>query len=55
MEGMVRNSVALAYLIQNGFDANGNESIEPIPGEGGAATTHEHAYYTADVENLAEP
>jgi serine/threonine protein kinase len=49
MEGMVRNSVALANQIQSGFDANGNETIEPIPGEGGAATAYEHAYYMADI------
>ena len=55
MEGMVRNSVALANQIQNGFDANGNESIEPIPGEGGSATAYEHAYYMADIQILAEP
>ena len=55
MEGMVRNSVALASQIQNGFDANGNESIEPIPGEGGAATAYEHAYYMADIQILGEP
>jgi hypothetical protein len=55
MEGMIRNSVALANQIQDGFDANGNESIEPIPGEGGAATAYEHAYYMADIQILAEP
>jgi serine/threonine protein kinase len=55
MEGMVRNSVALANQIQNGFDANGNESIEPIPGEGGSATAYEHSYYMADIQILAEP
>jgi len=55
MEGMVRNSVALANQIQNGFDANGNESIEPIPGEGGASTAYEHSYYMADLQILAEP
>jgi serine/threonine protein kinase len=49
MEGMVRNSVALANQIQNGFDINGNEIIEPIPGEGGAQTAYEHAYYMADI------
>jgi hypothetical protein len=55
MEGMVRNSAALANQIQNGFDANGNESIEPIPGEGGSATAYEHAYYMADIQILAVP
>jgi hypothetical protein len=55
MEGMVRNSVALANQIHNGFDANGNERIEPIPGEGGADTAYEHAYYMADLPILAVP
>ncbi|MGE5461790.1 MAG: hypothetical protein ACM3PS_00445, partial [Syntrophothermus sp.] len=49
MEGMIRNSLALANQIQNGFDANGNEIIEPIAGEGGATTAYEHAYYMADI------
>jgi hypothetical protein len=48
-EGMIRNAVALANQIQNGFDVNGNENIEPIPGEGGAVTAYEHAYYMADI------
>jgi serine/threonine protein kinase len=49
MEGMVRNAVALSNQIQNGFDVNGNENIEPIPDEGGAATAYEHAFYMADI------
>ena len=48
-EGMVRNAVALADKIRNGIDVNGNEKIEPIPGEGGAVTADEHAYYMADM------
>jgi len=55
MEGMVHNSLALANQIQNGFDLNGNETIEPIPGEGGATTAYEHAYYMADIVILAKP
>lgn len=55
MEGMIRNSLALANQIQNGYDLNGNESIEPIPGEGGAATAYEHAYYMADIQIPAAP
>jgi hypothetical protein len=46
---MIRNSLALTNQIQDGFDANGNERIEPVPGEGGAATAYEHAYYMADM------
>ena len=49
MEGMIRNAVSLSNQIQNGFDVNGNENIEPIPDEGGAATAYEHAYYMADI------
>jgi serine/threonine protein kinase len=49
MEGMIRNALALANQIQNGFDINGNENIEPIPDEGGAQTAYDHAYYMADI------
>jgi hypothetical protein len=49
LEGMIREAVALAGRIRNGIDVNGNESIEPIPGEGGAVTAYEHAYYMADM------
>jgi serine/threonine protein kinase len=49
LEGMIREAVALADRIRNGIDVNGNESIEPIPGEGGAVTAYEHAYYMADM------
>lgn len=49
LEGMVREAVALADRIRNGIDVNGNESIEPVPGEGGAVTAYEHAYYMADM------
>lgn len=55
MEGMIRNSIALANQIQDGFDVNGNENVEPIPGEGGAATAYEHAYYMADILIPASP
>ena len=49
LEGMVRQAVALANQIRNGVDVNGNENIEPIPGEGGAVTAYQHAYYMADI------
>jgi serine/threonine protein kinase len=52
LEGMVRQAVALADKIRNGIDVNGNEKIEPIPGEGGAVTAYEHAYYSADMRIL---
>jgi len=47
--GMVRQAVALANQMLNGVDINGNENIEPIPGEGGALTAYGHSYYMADI------
>jgi serine/threonine-protein kinase len=55
VEGMIRNAVALANQIENGVDINGNENIEPMPGEGGAKTAYEHAYYMADILVPAAP
>ncbi|MEP7135101.1 MAG: protein kinase [Chloroflexota bacterium] len=49
LEGMIRQAVALSSQIRNGIDINGNENIEPIPGEGGALTAIQHAYYMADI------
>jgi len=49
LEGMIREAVALADKIRNGIDINGDENVEPIPGEGGAITAYEHAYYMADM------
>ena len=49
LEGMVRQAVALANQIRIGIDINGNENIEPLPGEGGAITAYQHAYYMADI------
>jgi hypothetical protein len=48
-EGAIRQAVATANPIRTGVDVNGNETIEPIPGEGGALTAYEHAYYMADM------
>ena len=53
MEGPLRQAVSLANQIQNGIDIDGNENIEPIPGEGGARTAYEHAYYMADMSIFA--
>jgi hypothetical protein len=53
MEGLIRQAVSLANQIQNGIDVNGNESIEPIVGEGGTNTAYEHAYYMADMSIVA--
>jgi hypothetical protein len=49
LEGMIRKAVALADKIRNGIDVDGDEKVEPIPGEGGAVTAYEHAYYMADM------
>jgi hypothetical protein len=49
LEGTIREAVTLADKIRNGIDVNGNESIEPVSGEGGAVTAYEHAYYMADM------
>jgi serine/threonine-protein kinase len=49
LETMVRTAVVLADNIRNGIDVNGDEKIEPVPGEGGAVTAYEHAYYMADM------
>ena len=48
-EAIIRQAVATANQIRTGLDVNGNENIEPIPGEGGAATAYEHSYYMADM------
>ncbi|HEX9385174.1 MAG TPA: protein kinase, partial [Anaerolineales bacterium] len=48
-EGSIRQAVAMANQIRVGVDVDGNEKIEPIPGEGGALTAYEHAYYMADM------
>ncbi len=53
IESPIRQAVALANQIRNGIDIDGNESIEPIPGEGGAKTAYEHAYYMADMSIFA--
>jgi serine/threonine protein kinase len=48
-EAAVRQAVALANQIRTGLDVNGDEKIDPIPGEGGALTAYEHSYYMADI------
>jgi Anti-sigma-K factor rskA len=54
-EGLIRQAVATANQMRVGVDLNGNENIEPIPGEGGALTAYEHAYYMADMLILPAP
>ena len=53
MEGLIRQAVATGNQIRNGIDINGNENIEPIPGEGGARTAYEDSYDMADMLNSA--
>ncbi|HEX9987261.1 MAG TPA: anti-sigma factor [Chloroflexia bacterium] len=47
--GDVRNASSLADRILNGRDQNGDEKIEPVPGEGGAKTAYQHAQYMGDL------
>lgn len=49
MEAVIAEMQTLSGLILSGEDANGNGRIEPIPGEGGADTAYEHAYFMADM------
>jgi serine/threonine protein kinase len=49
----VHSADIFADEMLNGIDINGNESIDPIPGEGGAITAYEHAGYMSDMPILA--
>jgi hypothetical protein len=48
----VREIAALIDRIQQGRDLNGNEKIEPVPGEGGVETALQHAGYMTDMPIL---
>jgi hypothetical protein len=52
IEADVRSAVTLADQMLNGIDINGNETIDPIPGEGGAITAYQHADYMSDMPIL---
>lgn len=52
IEADIRIAATLADQILNGLDIDGNESVDPIPGEGGAKTAYQHAYYMADMPIL---
>lgn len=52
MRADINLAIALANQILNGLDINGSESVDPIPGEGGALTAYQHAYYLADMPIL---
>jgi len=49
----VRQAASLADRMFNGRDLDGNEKIEPIPGEGGVKTILEHAGYMIDMPLLS--
>lgn len=53
IEADIRTAATLANQIQNGLDIDGNESVDPIPGEGAANTAYQHTYYMADMLILA--
>lgn len=52
MDAPITEMTALANQIVSGVDSNNNGLIEPTPGEGGADTAYEHAYYLADMPLL---
>jgi hypothetical protein len=49
LRGTIVQAVGLADQIVNGVDLNGDERVDPVPGEGGAKTAYEHSYYMADI------
>lgn len=49
-EADIRLAVSLAEQIHKGIDLDGSESVDPVPGEGGALTAYEHAEYMADMQ-----
>lgn len=51
-EADVRLAASLATQIHDGVDLDGNESVDPIEGEGGAVTAYDHAEYMADMQLL---
>jgi hypothetical protein len=49
IDAEINKAVVLAGQIRDGVDINGNESVDPIAGEGGVLTAIEHAEYMADL------
>ena len=45
----VREAATLTKRILDGQDINGNESVDPIPNEGGVITAYLHAQFMADI------
>lgn len=52
--GKVQEMVALAERALNGFDANNNETIEPILGEAGAKIAYQHSQFLAEMPLVIE-
>lgn len=52
MAPLIAEMKTLSDQIISGVDSNGNQLIEPIPGEGGATTAYEYAYYMAEMPLL---
>ncbi len=52
MRTHIVQAVALADKLLHGVDLDGNERIDPVPGEGGVLTAHEHSHYMADMSIL---
>jgi len=48
-EADLRKAVTLANQMLEGIDLDGSESVDPVPGEGGAMTAFEHAEYMSDM------
>jgi len=49
VEAEIRNAVSLADQMLNGIDIDGSETVDPIPGEGGALTALTHVGYMSDM------
>ena len=49
VEADLRQAVALASQMLEGIDIDGNETVDPIPGEGGALTAFTHVGYMSDM------
>jgi hypothetical protein len=49
VEADLRRATILAAQMLDGIDIDGNESVDPIAGEGGALTAFEHAEYMSDM------
>ncbi|MGB7874085.1 MAG: anti-sigma factor, partial [Anaerolineales bacterium] len=49
VEADLREAITLASQMLDGIDIDGSESVDPIPGEGGAITAFIHAGYMSDM------